>query len=126
MAEFEKCIVILNEQHSLFPQQEELLNETCSEWSIKPVPKDGWTHAEQDAVKDELYAALYGHDDVAVIFASPVTKLYGAIKWWEGFEFGYGNVFGRVFAFSNEHREKKELPNGQIISVVSPTGWELV
>ena len=37
--------------------------------------------------------------------------------------YGYGT---QVLVFHNDKRQKRELPNGKIISVVAETGWQLV
>lgn len=32
----------------------------------------------------------------------------------------------KVLIFHNDNREKKELPGGKVVSVVSQTGWQLI
>lgn len=123
-----KVYVILNEQHRLLPDQERLLNERFGDaWEIYHVPADGWTLAEQRKKRDELETAD------AVIFASPVPYLLKELSFYQGashmaslenMKVSYGRP--EVLVFHTDKREKKELPDGRIISVVAAEGWQLV
>lgn len=123
-----KAKVVLNEQHTLMDDQVKLLNEKFGEdgWEILPVPASGWTKEQMEEVlhKGEWGERLYHHD---VVFASPVPYLLGKLVFHAAFDVGYnGYNRYRVFIFHNDHRDKKELPNGRVIQVVAKTGWELV
>ena len=110
-----KTIVLLNEQHSLMPDQERILNEKYGkDWEIMPIPKDGWT---ADQMKNATKDIINMYDDGDVVFASPVPYLIKLLV---------GELGGFVKIFHNDHREKKELPNGKIIMVVAQTGWQLL
>lgn len=52
-----------------------------------------------------------------VVFVSPVPVLLAKLS---------ASQVVKVHVLHNDNREKKELPNGKIISVVAKEGWELV
>ena len=104
-----KAIVVLNEQHTLLPEQEKILNDFFDKWEIFSVPASGWTYKEMQEIAKEI-----GPKRDNIVFASPIPalmKLVAKTKWW---------------TFHNDNREKKELPNGKIIMTVAKTGWQLV
>ena len=129
-----RALVVLNEQHSLFPEQEALLNARYGDpgisWEIYPVPKCGWSKAEMR----EHYDVLLRSGAEEIVFASPVPPLVILLT--------KADVRARctieqggvprvpippaVRVFHNDHREKKELPNGRIITTVAKTGWEIL
>ena len=124
-----KVYVIINEQHSLFPQQREILDQEFPIWEFYKIPAEGLTLDEQRQVVQELKGNI-------IVFASPVPFLMKELAYIAGFAVnikncenangllvGYGT---HVLVFHNDKREKKELPNGKIISVVAETGWQLV
>jgi hypothetical protein len=111
-----KTTVIINEQHTLLPEQEAILKEKFGAWTEILVPATGWTKEERDIICN----ALSGN----VVFVSPIGGMildlafvYGAAP--------VGMHTVRPFVFSNDNREKKELPNGKVISVTAQTGWYL-
>lgn len=121
--------VIMNEQHSLMEEQENILNEKFSDnWEIFPVPAEGWTLEEMEKVYEELKSGY------TIIFASPIPYLIMKLSHDEGYYIAtsenplYGVVYSssEVMIFHNDKREKKELPNGRIVHVVAQTGWQLV
>lgn len=117
--------VIMNEQHSLMKEQENILNEKFSDnWEIFPVPANGWTLEEMKKVYEEL------KDGYTIIFASPIPYLIRELSYSLGLDHGSDgyvkNGASMVLIFHNDKREKKELPNGKIIQTVAQTGWELV
>jgi hypothetical protein len=112
-----KAIVVLNEQHSLMSEQEEILKDTFDSFNIKSVPANGWTLEEMRNIAIELSGEMV--KGVNIIFASPVPALMIFTAKLE-----MHNI-GRVAVFHNDRREKKELPNGKIIFTVAQTGWEL-
>lgn len=126
-----KAHVILNEQHTLLPDQERVLNEKFGEgeWATFFVPSNGWTLEEQQRISEK-----YRRSDVpAVVFASPVPFLLMELARTEGVaSLADRHNLGRtidtptVYVFHNDRREKKELPNGKIIHTVAQEGWEIV
>jgi len=121
-----KAFVIINEQHSLLPAQIEILENRIGDYEIIRVPAMGWTLKEQYEILQKLVHHI-------VIFVSPIPYLMKQLSFYEGYGhmencdngllIGYGT---QVLVFHNDKREKKELPNGKIISVVAETGWQLV
>ena len=107
-------MLIINEQHRLFPEQEFLLREYEIE-EVK-VPVDGWDLNKIKEVANSPIGKL-------VIFASPVPALMALLQTAPDTTGTHRMPF-RVF--HNSRREKRELPNGKIIQTVSATGWELV
>ena len=103
--------LIINEQHTLMPQQEQLLKDTFGTWDTIKVPADGWTKKQI-----ELIAYTHFEDDDEIILASPIPYL---IK-----ELMLRCV--DVHILHNDTREKKELPGGKIIYTVAKEGWVLV
>jgi len=124
-----KVKVLLNEQHSLLKEQEQILNEKFGDsWEILSVPSKGWSIKEMD----EIIRKEFSYWEVAV-FASPIPYLIkrlsfrcGAqhVDFIEGLDLRLNA--GQVFIFHNDKREKKELPNGKVIFTVAKTGWKLV
>lgn len=106
--------IFINEQHKILPEQLNILNETFKEegYEFWYVPADGYT---LEQIKDISNQKFDG-----VVFISPIPVLIGmlAAKATE--------TNNKVFVFHNDKRDKKELPDGRIIQVVSLTGWELV
>jgi hypothetical protein len=129
-----KRFIIINEQHSLLPDQERALNEHWSN-SYKTetvlVPAEGWTYKQQIEIADQLVEKVsektFKHTpwpEVVVIFVSPVpalmlllTRLHGEI-----------NIV--TLTFHNDNRVAKEITdkngNKKLIHTVAPTGWQLV
>lgn len=120
--------IIINESHSLLPEQERLLNETFDRYEFLFVPKDGWSFYDQQRIARDL--VLEGG---SVVFVSPVPILLAYIGFYKGYgraglDIGQPFVGVRtdLYVFHNDQRIKKELPNGKIIQTVSETGWQLV
>ena len=99
-------VVVINIQHSLLPQQEELLPD---EYTLALVPATGW---DLQTIRDK--SKKWGNR--MVILVSPIPALM-SIRAKEALPFQ---------TFHNDKREKKELPDGRIIHTVSHEGWELV
>lgn len=95
-----KTIVIMNTAHSLMEEQQNILATKFPE---------GWN-------LEQLREIAYSLVEKQVVFVSPVPVLIGLTA-KAGIE---------TYIFHNDKRDKKELPNGKIIMVVSQTGWELV
>jgi hypothetical protein len=123
-----KVYVVINEQHSLFPEQEKILDAKFPKWEFYKIPAEGLTLDEQRLAVKELKENI-------VVFASPVPFLMKELAYIAGFAdpancenangllVGYGT---QVLVFHNDKRIKRELPGGKIISVVAETGWQLV
>lgn len=110
--------VVLNEQHSLLPEQEELLDREfgAGKWKIYSVPQQGWTLNQMFEVIPILAKAR------AVVFASPVPFVLGQLSYLKGKNPDYPEVY----VFHNDNREKKELPGGKIVYTVAKHGWKLL
>lgn len=112
-----KAKVVINEQHSLMEDQYRALRERgFSEIEFVKIPKDGLTKDEQMKLAEEL------KEEKSIVFASPVPVLMAQLAFWAGA--GYGT--DKIYVLHNDKREKRELPNGNIVSVVAKEGWELV
>ena len=129
LAEENQATVILNEQHSLLPEQVKLLDAQFDEWNIFHVPSSGWSLQEMEEIRKQ--------GEGNIVFASPIPLLIS--KWsvdafqnaqLENPEFwGLGRSKSKartVWLFCNDQRVKQELPNGKIIHSVSKTGWQLI
>jgi len=116
-----KTTIIINEQHSLLPTQKELLN-LYPDYEILPVPATGWDKLQMD----EIRAALTGR----VVMVSPIPYLVKTLSQDETLNNSPDATGGvsritELLIFCNDQREKKELPNGKIISVTAKEGWYL-
>jgi len=123
-----KNVVIMNESHTLLSEQEKILNETFGTYEFLYVPKEGWSYSDQLKIAKELV-----QEGGNIIFVSPVPVLLSLIAFYRGYgEAGIdiGQPFMgcniNLYLFHNDHREKRELPDGRIIQVVASTGWQLV
>ena len=125
-----QVLVVMNETHSLLPEQKEILEREYEEYQILPVPAEGWTLEEMDSKVDEISTMELqeGKLYLDIVFVSPIPymmreltrrEIYFANEYAE-----QSNRFVRIF--HNDRREKKELPNGKIVQVVAQTGWQLV
>ncbi len=113
-----KTTIIINEQHTLIPEQESILKEKFGTWQIIIVPATGWKREERDIICD----AIRGN----VVFVSPIPGMILDLAGRASFEsYAHGSQTVRPWVFSNDTREKKELPGGKVISVTAQTGWYL-
>lgn len=127
-----RAIVIVNEQHTLFPEQENIIDR-YDDIDFINVPAAGWTYQQQDEMVAHIYNAALETDEVpsaTVIFASPIPYLLKevtelAISYHPMMEDILIRLY-QVRVFHNDHREKVELPNGKIINKVAQKGWMLV
>jgi hypothetical protein len=110
-------VVIKNETHQLFDEQQMLIEQLATnadEIKVLEVPADGWDLQEMNRVLENFESYP---NDTKFIFVSPIPYLLKeTVK-------RYGD---RTLVFHNDHREKKELPDGRIIQVVSSKGWQLI
>ena len=122
-----KTIVIINEQHSLLPQQSELIRKKLGEEiELRKIPAEGINRQEIEELAKEL--SLFHNVNIVVL--SPIPLLLGRLAHYSG-ECDtlalYGGSSGNsIYILHNDRREKKELPNGKIISTVAQEGWELI
>lgn len=121
-----KVYVIKNEQHNLFDEQVQLLQDRFGSYEEYLVPADGWVLEEMKQHVDFLYQ----NADI-IIFASPVPYMLMRLSYLAAqcIDLNTGTkayALERVYVFHNDRREKKELPNGRIIQTVASTGWQLV
>ncbi len=151
-----KAIVIINEQHSLFPQQLFLLRKYYGEnWELLKVPAKGWTLREQAEVAAQLAARHFGmrgdsaawrlaesvgvdvKDIVAssafshadIVFASPVPTSLAVLSATAGESYAIfydSDPASHVLVFHNDQREKVERPDGSIAQRIAREGWVLV
>ena len=103
--------VIINEQHTLLAEQEMMLIQYFGhDWQIIKVPAAGWTLSQ---IVSQLGATIKSS---WFVFVSPIPAMMILAA-----RRGFG-----VMCFHNDAREKVELPDGKIISVVAKKGWMLV
>ncbi len=113
-----KTTVIINEQHTLLPEQEGILTSQFGTWATILVPATGWSREERDIICD----AIRGN----VVFVSPIPGMILDLAGRASFEScNHGSQTVRPWVFSNDTREKKELPGGKVISTTSKPGWYL-
>ena len=120
-----KAIVVINESHSLLPEQEEILGMTYEGFDILPVPAQGWTLDEMLDKINELHERAC-EEKLDIVFVSPIPLMVRELTEMAICPKGSGKRRYRVKLFHNDRREKKELPNGKIIQVVAKEGWQLV
>jgi hypothetical protein len=111
-----KAVVIINENHSLLPQQVQLLREEFKSYEEFKVPATGWT--KEQIFKE--YKSLGEFETQAVVMLSPIPLLLGLLASRRK------NQAGFTFVFHNDKREKKELPNGKVVYTVAQEGWQLM
>ena len=120
-----KAIVIMNETHSLLPEQEEILRMAYEGFDIFPVPSQGWDIGEMIDKINELHEKAC-EEKIDIVFVSPIPLMIRELTEMAMCPKGSGKRRYKVKLFHNDRREKKELPNGRIVQVVAQTGWQLV
>jgi len=123
-----KCIVVLNQQHTLFPQQTDLLDDKYSTIDYLRVPAAGWTLSQINDVCDKLLKT----DDADIIMASPIPAmlitLANRIAYSAGVQDGSDITAGYnalVYTFHNDKRIKNQFGD-KIVMTVAPDGWVLI
>lgn len=110
--------VIINEQHKLLPEQQDILTETFGTYSTLLVPSKGW----DKQYRDNLCKLLKGN----IVFVSPISGMILDLAVKAALESASTGKFSiKPWVFSNDTREKREFPNGTIINTVAKTGWYL-
>lgn len=113
-----KTTIIINEQHTLLPEQATVLTNNFNIWDTIKVPAEGWDRT----TRDKMCAELTGN----IVFVSPVPgMILGLAMRAQAAADESGVVNMRPWVFANDTREKKELPDGRVISVLAKTGWYL-
>ena len=107
-------IIIINEQHTLLPAQKEHIR-ILGYGDTYAVPSCGIT------IETQQYAAkALTREYRRIVFVSPVPiMLAHCVLEAQGTD-------TYIYVFANDHREKKELPNGKIITTVAREGWQLI
>ncbi len=144
------ALVVINEQHNLFPEQKALLDAKFGEegWEFLLIPAEGWTlEYMKDRVgylsewvcglRTERNAPMFDHstpptkEPFCLVFASPIPALMSlwANKMVVTYCPGEDSLMD-IYCFHNDNRVSKDVPDGKggikKISTVSPTGWQLV
>lgn len=147
-----KVLVLINEQHSLMPAQEEILKEKFGQWEFVKVPATGWTIDEMKNVAQDLYLALVEakpafpgaknnkmkavmtsnteKHNTAIVFVSPIPYLLKeltrlSVTGVPNSDVGETYEQFEIYVFHRDRREKTES-NGVITTTVSNDGWQLV
>lgn len=123
-----RAIIIINENHSMMDEQKSIIEERYYNYEFLKVPAQGWTLEEMNSIVEKISTMELKGEYLDIVFVSPVPYMIRELTRREIlFLNEYAeqtNMFVRVF--HNDVREKKELPDGRIISVVAQTGWQLV
>lgn len=127
---YKKVFLIINEQHSLLPDQERCLNDRFPGIPVENVaiPAEGMTKHELNQLAFDLYHRAVEEKGV-IVLVSPVPILIKNLTemiYTVSTESQGAAPNTMLYIFHNDRREKKELPNGKIISVVAQDGWEII
>lgn len=112
--------VVINEQHTLLEDQERIIkNAGYDRVEFVKVSADGWDKSQMDAF---INSYNYTED---ILFVSPIGYMIKHMSSLMALKTMNNILCGEVIIMCNDRREKKELPNGKIISVVAKEGWYL-
>ncbi len=114
-----KINYVINQAHSLMPEQDSILNSLIHEGDnlIRvDIPEEGLNLDKQIELAHSLMDEMREED--YLVFVSPIPCMLGYIC-------AQIESSQNVLVFGNDRRDKKELPNGKIIQTVSQTGWYL-
>lgn len=115
-------LLVINEQHTLLPEQEDLLKKEYGAWEEFKVSSEGETI---DALRARMAKEEATRDEVNWVFVSPIPGMLArAVRDVTASHYVQTKV-DSVSWFENDKREKKELPGGKVISTVAKTGWRL-
>jgi len=113
------AIVVINEQHSLTPQQEKLIKDKFHDFERYELPAGGATLEQASQMAYDLHNAFFDNEkDIIIVspFPAIMAKLHAL------------GVYYRVL--HNDKRTALELtnPDGtkKVIHQVSPDGWVIV
>ena len=108
-----KNVIIINEQHNLMEQQEEVIERQLgNDIELLKIPAQGINRQEIEDLANEL-----NNKAVNVIVLSPIPLLLARLAHNQG--------INDVWILHNDRRDKIEI-NGQIRMVVAKDGWELI
>ncbi len=117
-----KAIIIINETHSMMDEQKSIIEERYQNYEFLKVPSHGWTLEEMKEIKSKIWKEyMNSSGEMNIVFVSPIPYLLKELA-----SLGTNFPSFNVLVMHNDRREKKELPDGRIISVVAQTGWQLV
>lgn len=95
------------------------------EIELKKIPAEGINRQQIE----ELVEELSNLDTVNIVVLSPIPLLLGRLAHKAGEidgRYDWICLRSHMYILHNDQREKKELPNGKVISVVAQEGWELI
>ena len=105
--------LVINEQHTLLDQQQAELTNFATKINMHvltcKVPACGWSLMEMNHI-----ISIFEKGS-AIVFLSPVPYMIKELSKEHD-----------TFVFHNDHRCKKELPNGKIIFTPAKEGWVIV
>ena len=101
--------VIINEQHTLMPEQEKIIQDCLGEFSLAKINANGINLQSMKSLLDTIKGDV-------LIFASPIPAMIKMAA-QRGMKF---------YVLHNDNRDKVELPDGKIIYKVAETGWQLI
>jgi hypothetical protein len=107
-------LLVINEQHEVLQDQQKAI---CEDFCANPlicrlnIPANGMKADELKKLAKDL-AACRCH----IVFASPIPLLLLLLS---------SRGKNLVGVLHNDKREKKELPNGKVISVTAQEGWQV-
>ena len=126
-------LVIMSSDHTLLPEQKEILESDPVKYDILRVPQEGWTYEKIFEVAGLLTSSAdqYCKEDATpvgleVIFISPIPALIKILTLYQGLSRKHGYSELEVLIFHNDNREATELPSGKIIHKIAAAGWRLV
>lgn len=113
------ALVIINEQHTLLPEQKKLLEKRYVFQEIL-LPKRGLDKAAMLNLATELILEnkrwLKKHRVQEIIFVSPIPGLMAMLC-----------QRGKSFrVLHNSRREKVENPDGRLVMTLAKKGWEII
>lgn len=140
--------VIINEQHAIMEEQDALIRRKLGNlelvdnpnmtpmvnnqgivgnYEVVKIPSEGLNRQEIEKLTEQLIQdAIIRGDDIVVMSPIPLllAKLTAEIaKYNAEYE---DAMTGGIYIMHNDRREKKELPDGRVLSVIASTGWELI
>jgi hypothetical protein len=119
------ALIIINEVHSMLPEQLRNIEINYDYWDILPVPKEGWTLAKmREDIQPKLENALLTGTDV--VFVSQIPVLLKELSFFEGALYESESYStGMVRVMMRDQRIKTETKDGFITSKIKVDGWRL-
>lgn len=123
-----KNVIFINEQHSLKAEQSEILDSHFPDgYETIKIPANGWKLAEMKKIVME-------NRRNRIVMVSPVPFMIMNFQYRISQDRmtalhetdGYYAPDASISVFHNDNRDKKELPNGKIITTPAEKGWQLV